>query len=199
MKDLIEIVGIIINLVFVYLIYRLTKKDLNPKLYVESGFEDTDEYSKDINSKLEDIDFNQPGFPEISHQNKRWYIRLINNGDLPATNVILDYSLLIKKTEFEFGIDKADVINDRFVNFTRLSETFNYDYIPPGGVIEETILYLTGDFPCADLVIDRLKSTERVFIGKDTLLKKYEHPEFQMLEDSHHLRQMLGVYKGEHK
>ncbi|MFF2287297.1 hypothetical protein [Peribacillus butanolivorans] len=194
--DGITVITAILNVIFVFLVYKLTQKDINPKLYVSTSIEDAkNKYDKGVNAEVDNIDFNKKGFPEIGHDTQLWQLKVFNNGDLPATNVIVEYSITIKKAEFEYGIDKADVINERFLDFKTINKTIKFDYIAPHSEKIEKILYLKGDFPYADLKISTLISKERKFIENPILLQTYEHPEFLVLEDSHHARQMIGAYK----
>jgi hypothetical protein len=59
----------------------------------------------------------------------------------------------------------------------------------------ENILFLNGNFPYAKLKINELVSAERKFINKPVLIDIYEHPDFQILQDSYHYRQMLGAHR----
>jgi hypothetical protein len=202
MRDLIfdglTVISAILNVYFVYLVYKLTQKDINPKLYITSTIKDAKyEYDKGVNLEVDNIDFNKKGFPEIGHDTLLWELQVINNGDLPATNVIVEYSIIIKRAEFEYGIDKADVINERFIDFKTINKTIEFDYIAPQSEKKLKILYLTGVFPYADLKINKLTSKERKFIKNPLLIDTYEHPEFLVLSDSHHFRQMIGAYKEE--
>jgi hypothetical protein len=104
--DIIAAISTIFNLIIVYLVYRLTKKDLNPKLYVQSCIEDAgNKYDKGVNAKIDHINFDQKGFPEIGHNTLIWKLKLLNNGELPATKVKLKYSIIIQKAEFDYGIE----------------------------------------------------------------------------------------------
>jgi hypothetical protein len=142
------------------------------------------------------MDFNQPGFPEIQHPTKKWWLHLHNNGDLPATKVKLTYSIIIKRAEIESGVEVAIINKESFVEFGRFTETLEYDYLPPDGHVEELLLYVTGDFPNAELKIEKLKSKERTFIDDEYSVLTYEHPGFNELGDSDDLRKMMGIYKG---
>ena len=60
--SLFEPIAAVINVIFVWLVYKLTHRDLNPKLYVESYLQDSEgRYNKVTNEKIEHIDFNQIG------------------------------------------------------------------------------------------------------------------------------------------
>ncbi|OLP64727.1 hypothetical protein BACPU_23170 [Bacillus pumilus] len=191
--DIVLVIISIVNLLFVYFAYKLTKKDVNPKLFVTPILRDTEEYDKTVNHELLEMNFNQKGFPEIPHNLQLWQVKICNNGDLPATNVVIEYSITIKKAEFDFGLDAADVYNERFVDFHSISRTKKFDYLPPNFEKVINVLYLDGKFPYADLKINKMTSNELTFIKDKILIDTYEHPEFQKLEDSHHHRQMLGA------
>ena len=193
-----EVLIAAVNVFLAYFVFKLTRKDVNPKLYVISKIEDTKDEGLRLDVTLhprQDCDFNQKGFPEIHHGEKLWKMEIHNNGDLPATNIVLEYILTIKKADFEFGIDEADIINQKFVEFKTYNEKVEIDYLAPNTFKEINIMYLDGDFPQADLKVYWLTSKEESFIKQPLLIDSYEHPEFWVLEDSHHGRQMLGVNK----
>lgn len=192
-----------INIWIAYRIYEFTKKDINPKLYIDSEIlnsEDTETagYSIIINTTLDKEDFNKKGFPEIQHDPLLWQLKIFNNGELPATNVFVEYSISIKRAEFDYGIDEADIINQRFNNYKTVHKIIKFDYIPPESKKVINIMYLYGYFPYADLKINKLKSDERSFINQPTHIHTYEHPVFWRIEDSNHSRKMLGVGKKEY-
>ncbi|KKK10306.1 MULTISPECIES: hypothetical protein [Bacillus] len=192
--DILTVIVSFINLVFVYFVYKLTKKDVNPKLYIIPVLKDAEgRFDKNVIHELVTMNFNQQGFPKIIHNNQLWQLKICNNGELPATNVVIEYSITIKKAEFDFGLDKADVINERFVDFKTISKTIKFDYLPPNFEKVVDVLYLDGKFPYADLKINKMTSNELIFINDTILMDTYEHPEFQKIEDSHHYRQMLGA------
>lgn len=203
MKDSLTIVYNIIvslvpiaNLFIVYLVYKLTRKNINPKLYLSSEILDAiNQYSKQVNEELNHFNFNIKGFPDVMHDTLLWNLSVSNNGDLPATKVIVRYKIVIKKATFEYGIDQADIKNERFIDCYEISRTLEFDYIAPQSHKTVPVLYLTGIFPYADLIITSLTSKERIFIDKPLIIDTYEHPDFNVLQDSQHYRQLLGVYK----
>ena len=201
-----ELIIAIGNLLIAFSLFQFTRKDINPKLFVDSYQINKDDISDEMLERgiiygeyafkhRNIIDYDQQGFPEIDHKPVWWILEIVNNGDFPATHIELTYTIVIKKAEFEFGIDQADVINERFVDYKSLTETIVYDYLPPNGKRETAILKLYGDFPYATLKINNLKSAEMTFMKGDIAIYEYEHPEFEGLADSHHYRRVLGVYK----
>ena len=122
--------------------------------------------------------------------------KVVNNGDLPAVNVKMKYSIIIKKAVFDYGIDEADIINEHFIEYKTIVRNALFIYIPARSEVVEEVLYLTGDFCYADLILHKLKSDERTFINNSIKIDVYEHPDFSEIADSHHLRKVLGVYKG---
>lgn len=109
---------------------------------------------------------------------------------------MVKYTITIQKAQFDYGIDEADIINEKFIDYKSIEEEETFDYIPPGTKKVIRILYINGQFPYAKLYITKLYSTERVFINKSTHIYTYEHPEFQQLQDGNHYRRMLGAYRG---
>lgn len=190
----------ILNIILVYYVFKLTKKDLNPKLYVEStiltGDEDIEFTAhSNFNSDLSYTDFETKGFPQIKHSYSTWILKIKNNGDLPATRVEIEYSVIIQKANFEFGIDDADIKNLEFVDFKTLFDKQKFDYIPPNGEIIIKVINPTGEYPYAHLKINKLKSNERTFINKEIVLKTYEHEGLGHTEDMAHFRKLIGSYK----
>lgn len=187
-----------VNIFLAYLVFKLTRKDVNPKLYILSKIDDTknSELFYDVALRpAEECNFDQQGFPEISHEEKLWKMELHNNGNLPATNIILEYVLTIKKAELEFGIDEADIVSHEFVDFKTYTQKVEIDYLAPNSFKKIDIVYLYGEFPKADLKVYWLVSKEESFIKRPILIDSYEHPEFLQIQDSQHGRQMFGAYK----
>ena len=152
------------------------------------------EYDKSLNSEIDVIDFNKKGFPEIRHDTKLWSFKVFNNGDLPATNVKVEYSIVIMRAEFEL-LNKIDVENLRFVPHKTINRTVTYDYIAPNSEKIEEVCFLTGAFPYANLIVTKLEASERKFITNKILIQTYQHPDFLAIQDSHHDRMLLGAYK----
>ncbi|QQP10406.1 hypothetical protein FJQ98_14030 [Lysinibacillus agricola] len=193
-EKIITLIISILNILIAYRVYRFTKKDVNPKLSVKSTFEDSEnEYSKSVNKELLEINFETRGFPKIQHNTKLWKLTIENNGELPATNVVLDYSITIKKGDFDFGIDEADILNKRFIDYKTINRTEKFDYIAPDSKKVLKVLYIQGEFPCADLKVKKLKSDEITFIKKEIKIDTYEHPEFSMIVDGPHERKLFGI------
>ena len=135
------------------------------------------------------------GCPEIGHDTLEWVLKIKNNGDLPATDIEVMYSLVIDKAEIEFGVDAADIISHRFQEYTRITKTIKYDYLPPNGETHDIIIYLQGEFSSAKLKVDYLLSKERNFIDKEITLINYKHPMFDIISDSEDYRKLLGANK----
>ncbi|NGY94043.1 hypothetical protein F3K44_32835 [Bacillus megaterium] len=200
--DSITAITAIINIFLVYYVFKLTRQDLNPKLYVESFIEKDYEKAKDFDfttearlyDQLSLDDFRKKGFPEETHSNYTWILTIKNNGDLPATKVEIDYCITIQKAEIETGIDESDIKNVKFIDYKTVSDKQKYDYIPPNGEIKINLLDLHGRYPYAYLKIAKLKSKERTFINNQILLKKYAHSGWDNVADSYDYRKMLGVH-----
>lgn len=189
-----------VNIFIAFRVYQYTKRDVNPKLYVDSKILTNKESSKIytggiINEELINENFDKKGFPEIQHDRMLWQLKIANNGDHPATNVVVEYSIIIKRACFDYGIDEADILNLRFVDYKKLNRTIKFDYIPPSSEKYLNIISLYGEFPKADLIINKLISEEIEFITRPIDLNSYEHPDFNNLQDADHARKLLGAYK----
>ncbi|WP_438312429.1 hypothetical protein [Sporosarcina sp. FA9] len=196
--SILEIVISFVNIILAFFVFKLSKKNMNAKLYINSYIRKLgeNEFVPDWGISLHrDIDFNQKGFPEIPHDESAWELEICNNGDLPATDIFLEYSLTIKKWDFEFGIDEADVINERLFDYKTVNKDIKIDYLAPGGKKVIQIASLSGEFPEADLRVEKLISLEGKFIKKSVIIESYTHPEFFKIADSHHHRQMIGAHK----
>ncbi|WP_010530922.1 hypothetical protein [Lentibacillus jeotgali] len=184
------------NLYIVFLVYKLTHRNLNPKLFVEGTIEDAkNKFDASVNDKISGLDFNQEGFPfpEVKHDMVVWKLRIHNNGDLPATNVNIEYFIRIQKKEFD--ILEGLPANERLVKFQDIKETLYYDYIPPGGYKEEDILYINGKFPQAKLYINKLQSKEVRFIKSPVHIDTYKHYGFEKIHDTDDGLKLIGFYQ----
>lgn len=207
--DGIQVLVAIVNIYLVWLVYKLTRKDINPKLYIKplqrkpKNNIDTDEeiyessFDKYVNSEILDLDFDQRGFPDdsLKHSSIIWEIEIHNSSEFIATNIELDYEFTIKKAEMEFGIDELDIVSVKYVPFKTIKRKYNLEYLAPNDKKVIKVLYLLGEFTKADLRVNTLRSNESIFIDSPILLDVYEHPDFYYLDGSHHYRSLLGSYK----
>lgn len=197
--SILEIVIAAVNVFLAGYVILLTIKKMKPKLYVDSKIRKLNKNEEVFEVEMRPyhtIDFNQKGFPDKNHESLIWEFYIGNNSEIPATNIVVKYSLIIKKYEFEFGIDEADVINERVVDFKEVKSTILFDYIAPGSIKKVNVVSLEGAFPEADLKVISLTSKEDKYLNKEVIIESYLHPEFNQLQDSHHYRQMIGAYKG---
>lgn len=100
----------------------------------------------------------QHGFPTISllkkyKYEKSWFIELLNDGGFASTNIKLNYSVIVKRTDLEFGIDESDVINNQLVDFYTYNHEINIPYLGGNQVQKLPILIYDGEFPEADLIV----------------------------------------------
>lgn len=143
------------------------------------------------------IDYNQKGFPE-EKENKIiiWYLDVENKSEYPATNLQIKLELIIKKHDWDTGIDEADILNERIVEYERIKRTIMLDYFPGLYKKRYKLLNLNGDFPKADLIITKAKSDEATYISKPIKIDSYEHSSFNTgFEDSQNYRRFLGADK----
>lgn len=138
------------------------------------------------------------GFPTISlnekyNYKKFWMIELLNAGDFASTNIKLNYSIVVKRTELEFGFDESYVEDDQLVDFYTYNNEIEVLYMGGNQTKELFILAYDGEFPEADLIINSLSCDQNVFISKPIKVDVIKHPDFDMLEDSPHLRKMWGL------
>lgn len=211
--DIIQAVITIANIFIVYLVYKLTKKDINPKLHLVptkrkpldiireddeySIFSTYDGYSRAVNHELFDIDFDQRGFPEQSqyHPPLIWELILHNKGEYNASFIELEYELIIYKVDMKFGTDEADVVEEAYVPYKTIKRKESFEYLAPDDHRKIKVLYLLGEFIKADLVVTSLKSKEIEFITSPIVVDKYSHPTLEWLSDGYHHRQVIGAHK----
>ncbi len=124
--------------------------------------------------------------------NKKWDLEVYNNGNSPATNIQVTYTVNAYKHEVVFGVDKAEIQDFYPVIYATKKNTIKIDYIPPHSSQTFTIFFM-DKFPKADLTIELLKCDERVFINKPTRIATYFNDEFNHLVDNPHLLRLLGV------
>ncbi|WP_039042965.1 hypothetical protein [Sporosarcina sp. ZBG7A] len=195
--DILQVVVAIVNIWFVVLVYKLTRKDINPKLYVTPlQYDVGSEFSKLVNEEILEINFKEEGFPMIRMEKfKLWELSLANSSDLPATKIVLNYEVVIKKAKIKYGeIDEIDVESYEFVPFDRFERTYTLDYLAPHDEIKIPVLYLTGEFSEAEVYVNSLYSDERRYFKQKILVDTFKHPELDRMQGSHQMRQMLGVY-----
>lgn len=227
-ESCINIIVGIVNLYFVLLVYRLNKRETNPKISFNPKIADFSKLNRlvDINVKqnmtpeekkeeeivskhLEEwydvtlfdeevyfgkINFDLSGFPEISHENMLWVLNIDNKGDFPAINLIVEIELVIKRVKFDTGIDSADIINPRFVDYKRISKIIKLDYLPSRYSKKIKLLKLQGDFIEADLYIKKAYSDEITYIEKLIKIDTYTHPVYLSgFKDMPHMRRCFGA------
>lgn len=211
--EIVQIAITLANVLIVFFVYKLTKKEVNPKLHLipvkrkpietlsdddeYSVFEKYDGYSNAVNSELLDIDFDQRGFPDESqyHAPLVWEIELRNDSEYVATFIELNYEITIYKVDMTFGIDELDIVSEKYVPYKTFKRNESFDYLAPNDKKVFKVLYLHGEFIKADIKITSLKSKEFTFISKPITLDEYKQPMLEWLSDSHHHRQVIGSYK----
>lgn len=140
----------------------------------------------------------QEGFPSISLNqkygySKRWIIQIRNVGDHASTNIKINYSILVKKMNIVYGIDEVDVLDYYLKDFYVFSNEIEIPYMGGNQIKDLPVLMFDGEFPEADLIINGLKSDQAEFITEPIKVDTIRHQDFDCLEDSPHLRRMLGI------
>lgn len=175
---------------------ELVVADFKPKLYVVGKLLDCG-HTWDKSVMLDVLEggtstsLKGPGFVYKS-ADKKWVLEVHNNGNSPATDIEVLYSVIAYKHEIVFGIDEADIKDYYPVKCAIKKETIRIDYIPPHSNQTFTVFFM-DKFPKADLTIELLKCDGRSFITKPTRIATYFNQEFDCIEDSPHLRKMVGL------
>lgn len=120
-------------------------------------------------------------------------LKIVNNGNFPATNIEVEYSVITYLNEVTFGVDQAEIISYKTVELEKVDKSFKFDYIPPNGEREETI-FITSKYPQADIQINKLKCSEGSFVRTNTNIYRYKDDRFEELSDSQDLLCLLGIY-----
>ncbi|MFK5709839.1 hypothetical protein [Lysinibacillus boronitolerans] len=212
LTDIILVMATLTNVWIVFLVYKLTRKDINPILHlvpikrkpIDNNYEDEeysifdayDGFSNVVNHDI-NIDFDQRGFPDESqyHAPLLWELQIHNNGEHTATFVELEYEIIIYKVDMTFGTDEADVIDEKYVPYRTIKRKETFEYLAPKDNRVFKVLYLRGEFIQADLVVTSLKSKEIEHITSRIVIDKYTQPMLQWLSDSYHHRQVIGTHK----
>ena len=200
-KDFIEIVGTFAGLYISYIVYKLQKKESNPKITINHKFkkinttyiEDDSFFDRKEDFKIYKIG---NGFTCMRYkESKISCIEIKNKGEFPATNLKLELCVDLKKGKWDGGIDEIDMINPRMKKYMSKKIKYNIEYIPPG---DKIIIYLfedEGQFIGYDIRVKKLKSNECKFIKKDTIIKSIKHEGFNCLSDSNEMRNLYGCRK----
>ena len=173
---------------------ELVKAEFGPKLYINTVQQESDKWDKSI---LVDV---FPGGEFVKGEgfcpNSRyiWILKIVNNGQAPATDVEIDYSILCYINDIKYDEERVYVEGYSPKLYKEVKRKINIDYIPPNGKYDKTIMYMST-FPYVELYAEKLKCHERSFITKRTKVIRYENPEFNRLIDSSHLHRLLGILK----
>lgn len=185
----------LVSIYIAYRVYKLNKKDHLPQLAVHVNQKRVGRFfDMSVNKETLDFDFEQDGFPveEESHEHLLWEMIVYNNSEIVATNIEIKYHIVIKKMDFSYGIDEADIVDPHLVDFAVIDKHFSCEYLPPRGKVKVKVLYLTGKFPASDLYIDTFKCDKCKYITKKVKVSTYEHLGFEYIEDSLHMRRLYG-------
>ena len=120
-------------------------------------------------------------------------LKIVNNGNYPATNIEVEYSIITYHNKITFGEDQADIVSYKPVKLEKVDKTLKFDYIPPNGAREETI-FITSKYPQADIQINKLKCSEGSFVHRNTNIYRYQDDRFEYLSDNQDLLCLLGIY-----
>ncbi len=180
------------TIIYTYITKGILSDQHGPRLYAVGDVVDSEHtYDARVMEHFGFEDLIGDGFT-YSTENYMWILSIKNNGDRPATKIKLKYEINLFRNEITFGIDRADVIDYHPILHKSVVQEIEIDYLPPGESIDKTIYYMEN-YPEANISIISLTSKENKYIKEKVIISKYTHSEFERLEDSHHLRQMLGI------
>ena len=139
--------------------------------------------------------YGKRGYPikSFKHEEIHWYFEVNNKSDLPAINVVINFSLKIPFQWF-WGTkhnENIEELGDRLTDEKELFDEIRIDYLAPEETKKVFITRLFGAFSYADLYLNTLKSSERVFIKKPVKVDTYVHP---ALNISNHEYEKVNLY-----
>lgn len=191
----------IINLAIAIMVFRFNRKNSLSKVSVLPIQYEKNKRSTFYNTnmdldiyKLDKYFLSGKGFPTMEDENpKLWSIKVMNKGNLVSTNLKINLSLIIQKSEFDFNEEELEVSNHEFVLYKEVKREIIIPYMAADSEKEFDIVSLLGDFPSAKLVIDRMETNEVKFIKKPVVIDEYIHSGFSYLQDEAHYRCLLGI------
>lgn len=185
---------VIVTSVSVLISYMMYSSQTIPKLYVIGRLKDAEnQWSGIIMNEFIAAQTDEIEGLAYSSNDNIIVLEIHNNGNVPATNIKLEYDIVTYINEIEFGVDKAEVLDYKSVILERVPRTIEYDYLPPGDSRSEVIFYVSR-YPQCDIVVKKLISKEEKFINSDTVVFTYYDNRFDELSDNQDLLYLLGVY-----
>lgn len=184
----------IVTAIYTFFTGKMVKGELGPKIYIKGDAKDSgNSYDKLVNDDIGFCyEFEELGFVSDSAK-KKLIINLVNNGNSPATNIELKYSIILYKHLVELEEDSKiiDIDSKELVEYKIVNRTSTFDYLPPSDNVEIEVMYMDL-FPYVKLQANSLTCNEQKFITKDTIIFDYHHPAFEVMWDSNDVRMSLG-------
>lgn len=221
-KNFIDIASTFIEIIIMfatayisYAVYKLEKKENNPKIVIEHKLVEEDYINVKDDLFYENRDkFEQEkrgdGFPcrryydeyynydkniEITRKYKFSCIDIENKGDFPATNLEVILYIDLKKTNLEFSSDEVNEESENVVKYKSEKIEYKINYMPPGKKIRKYIFEYEGQFIGFDVRVIKMKTDEVTFIKKDTVIDTVWHEGLEYLSDSIDIREVYGCVK----
>lgn len=191
------LVLVFVTSIYTYHTAKHVRGELGPKLYVDQKQISSECKYENFAIKKERIkikDIKGKGFSNWITNTTNWKFTLYNNGKSPATGIVVKYTIKLFKTEFEYGIDQADIINEKAFEFTKINKEWNADYLPPGQKLEIEIYIEDHRCRSVDLVVNRIYCNENSFLKHSVNLSTLYHEGFETISDSNESRRMIGAY-----
>ena len=221
-KNFIDIASTFIEIIIMfatayisYAVYKLEKKENNPKIVIEHKLIEEDYTNVNDDLFYENRDkFEQEkrgdGFPcrryydkyynadendEITRKYKFSCIEIENKGDFPATNLEIILYIDLKRTTWNFGTDEADVQNIQTPKYKTREIKIQLEYMPPGKKIRKYLFEYEGQFIGYDVRVGKMKSNEVTFIKKDTVIDTVWYEGLEYLSDLRDEREVYGCIR----
>lgn len=150
------------------------KVDPNNLVHYSNSTGDNNIYYDDYTNEYR---FGEKGFPrsDFTHENLEWYVAVSNNSDLPATDIEVKFKVIIFGYTFNLEEDGVPSLLDSEAKTFEVLIEESIEYLAAGETKNLFISNLYGAFRSADLVLLKLKGSERTYIKKPTKIDNYYH------------------------
>ena len=161
------------------------------KISTQCEIEDSAEWDKSIMSDFGLDPIIGEGFV-YEPANKKWILKISNEGTVEASDIEVIYKIIAYKNDIEYGIDEHDIKSYKPVIYKQKTSTLKINKLSAGELKCYDVFFM-GTYPAADIKIESVVSEGKTIGGP--VEYNYQHTEFNQIEDTPHLRKLLGVMK----
>ena len=142
--------------------------------------------------------YGRRGYPikKFTHEEVHWYFEVTNKSDVPALDVEINFSLRINFQWFWTTKDNENIedVHDKIMDQKEIFQEFKIEYLAPQESKKVFITKLNGAFSHADLHLNILKSSDKVFINKSVKVDKYVHTKLNTPNDEYELVNLFASF-----